>query len=224
MDPLTIGGLIFTAATAASLVGLHASKVKVPRRAKWDAPPPVYVSEQAPVTLAEVREAVDWWRDKGFEFGAVMSTKAFQSTIPNAIFIGLNAGLQDERAGQADGSYMPGDGHEDEEAPPMDYFTELSDSADFKHGVMRSSVIGIAPLEPHWNVQTLLRHELGHALGFDHTQTSLFGYRRKDKKNGKRQAGEARRFLGIKVVGRKTGHVMNPALSACGDITTGMVP
>lgn len=224
MDPLTIGGLIFTGATVASLFGLHLAKVAVPRVAEWEVPPDVYVSTASKVPINVVRKAVEFWTERGYEFGVVRSTPRTSGPIDGAIFVGPPDDLWYEgMAGRANWLTEYPLGEDELEIPEDDYLSLPHQIIGETDGIMKHAVITLDHLAPSWDHEMILIHELGHALGYLHCETALFGRRKKDSKNGKRKRGAAR----LRVVGRKTGHVMNPLLSKMGtgkNSTKGMTP
>lgn len=225
MDPLTIAGLAFTGATVASLVGLHLGKVVVPRVGKWPNPPRVLLQPAAPVALGQVHDAARFWADLGFKFARVELTDHL-GPVDGAITIGapdrdwlMNA------AGRARWltEFPLRDDEIDDNEP--EHLTRASDVlGDITEGYITQAVIGIDPMLSDRHKVQALTHELGHALGFLHCETALLGRRKKDRKDGKRKEGEARRVLGVKVVGRKTGHVMHPYLSQAGKNAKGIKP
>ena len=219
MDPLTVAGLVFTGLTAASMVGLHFGRVRVPRVGAWRNPPNVYVEIPGPVSVGEVKRAVAWWKGLGFKLGDVHRIEDdARDSIPGAIVVGhMRAAYMAEAAGHASwqADYEQAEDEQDE---------LVSNAADIlgplDGGFIRYARIGVRTGMSDDHKQKTLRHELGHALGFLHCETALFGRRKKDSKSGKRKAGDAR----LRVVGRKKGHVMHPSIADMGSSTKGMIP
>lgn len=198
MDPLTLSGLAFTGLTVASLIGLHAGKVVVPRLGRWEQPPRVIITSRSPVSRAEVDAAVVVLEQLGAQVAGVESGDPLSESVNGAIVIRWRAHhVAPEHAGVTrlqieDGRiiwaviYLPRlDVRPDPTAPGG--FLEYSNE----------------------ERAVLLAHELGHALGWDHTHTAMLGH----GKHGRPRLG---------LVGRKTGHLMNPILQRMGWNTRGM--
>lgn len=117
----------------------------------WELPPLVAVCKEAPYSLEEVRGAVSWWEERGFEFLDVIS-------------------LEDVFSGDY---YCP------EEALPgliivrnSGKYIELSKGEPYGHayGSIRkgTDVIQGFILEIREPRRRVLEHEIGHALGWKH--------------------------------------------------------
>ena len=226
MDPITIGGLVFTVATAASLISLQFAKVVVPRVGRWASPPRVLVSESAPVSIDDVVTAVEFWSSRGFEFGAVTKTPMISGPVEGAIFVGpADHAWRDGKVGRATWlvDYPP---HEDElEIPEEDLLSAAEDIVELygDDGFIKHAFVSLDPIAPKWDHVKILTHEFGHALGFLHCEAALLGRRKKDSKNGKRKAGDAR----LRATSPKSGHAMHPLMSGIGmgrKSTKGMKP
>lgn len=201
MDPLTLLGLGFTAATVASIVGLNLGRVTVPRSGRWVVPPRVIVTPGASVSLAEVEASVETLRGLGQPVERVIVGDPPSSEVDGAIVIRRrDRHVRPEHAGE----------------------TRTRVDAD---GRIRSAVVLIPALDVRDDPtaqggfveytaeerRVLLAHELAHACGWGHTHTALLGRNKK----GKPRMG---------IVGRKTGHLMNPDVDAMGWSTKGMEP
>jgi hypothetical protein len=223
MDPITLG-VAFTVVTVGSLVKLHFSKVHVPRVGRWRRPPTVYVGANSPVSWDQVEAAVQWWRARGFALGDVVTASTFTAPPPGGILVGPpSLARMGEAAGAA--SWLTEHPLAEDELGPVPEGEWISRASDILgpldgEGWIRHAQIGVDPVLAQTRAADILRHELGHALGFLHCETALFGRRRRDSKSGRRKAGAPR----LRVVGRKSGHVMHPTLAGMGEATVGMVP
>jgi len=232
---LIIGGA-FTGLVVASLLALHLGKVVVPRVGEWEAPPRILVDEFGPVTVEQVRKAIVKLEAIGHVFGPVSTTRS-SAMVPGAIVVGLQDAklMAANRIASATWATAFEFGEFDEdlgEAPEL-----KTDARDVLGpvdvlGRILHAYIGIDPvqLEGRDPVQ-VLAHELAHALGFLHTETAVLGRKREKpseeeveaaveagEPKPKAKKGKAR--LGL--VGRKTGHLMNPVYEKGGWNTAGM--
>lgn len=218
MDPFTIG-VALSLVNLAVLINAHGRKVWVPRVGEWVEPPPVLLSHSAPVTKEQVEEAITFWRNLGHEIGDVTETAELEGPFPDTIFIGLGTQeWQDGLAGRATWT-IDWPELEDEKAEAGDHSSNAAEIIEVKGGAIQQAVIDIDPLIQEEDKVKVLIHEFGHALGYLHVEVALLGRRKKDSKNGKRKAGDARGFLGLKILSRPSGHIMNPRLSLIGDYT-----
>lgn len=229
-------GVSFVIINLALLLNAHGRKTWCPRVGDWDTPPPVYVSTSAPVTLLQVQMAVEFWTDLGHEIGAVRLTDDIDGPAPGTIFVGLpgttwQAGLAGQAAWKVAWPDLEDDhgdvpGMTDDEIANIDALThsraEDVIKLDAHLAIIEEARIGIDPLVKDADKVMLLIHELGHALGYLHCEVALLGRRKKDRKNGKAKAGDARRLFGLKAISRQTGHAMHPHLSKMGRIATGL--
>lgn len=206
MDPLTITGIGFTAVTVASLLGLHLGKVKVPRVGRWKNPPDVYVYSGSAVDLEEVSQAISFWARLGFEFGSVHMGSS-TAVIPGAIVIGPPSSDAVRSNGVARAEWLiEHPGEQSLELLEDDLTTKAQDVlGPIDGGYIRQAYIGLqeADLKGLDKVR-VVAHELGHALGFLHLETALLG---RSKKTGRAR---------LRLVGRKSGHLMHPNYSKGG--------
>lgn len=225
-------GLAFAVINIAMLINAHGRRVWVPRVGDWDTPPDVWVSTSAAVSLFQVEEAVAFWRKLGHEFGEVRPTDRITGPVAGAIFVGLPGQAWDsDRVGEATWRTVWPDLEDDfadlEGVDELDALTHTKaedvvtlDDEDL--GTIVEAVVAVDSLLNDTQKMDVLIHEFGHALGYLHCETALLGRRKKDRKNGRAKAGDARRLFGVKVIARKTGHVMHPRLSQMGRIATGL--
>jgi hypothetical protein len=235
MDPLLLAGLGFTALTAATLVALHAGKVVVPRVGSWPAPKPVYVSRQGPWKIEHVREAVANMEKLGYEYTGVFETDSVDS-IPGAIVFGpMNANsiaanriASAEWEMQFDFSEFDSLDSPPLESDPRDVLGPIDEMGSITSAYVGGDQLMLEGRDPI----RVAQHELSHAEGLLHVETAVFGVKReklsREERKARKAAGE-KRPKGEKtdearfgLVGRKTGHLMNPLYEKGGYNTTGM--
>lgn len=235
MDPLFLAGLGFTALTAATLVALHAGKVVVPRVGAWASPPPVYVSRQGPWQIEDVREAVSNMEKLGHRFAGVFETDSVEPISGAIVFGPLNAKsiaanriASTEWETQFDFSEFDSLDAPPLESDPRDVLGPIDETGSITEAYIGGDQMMLENRDP----VRVAQHELGHALGMLHVETPVFGTKReklsKEEKQARKAAGE-KRPKGEKtdvarfgLVGRKTGHMMNPIYEKGGYDTKGM--
>lgn len=210
MDPLTLAGLGFTVAVTALLAGAHASKIRVPRQGVWDEPPDVLVTALCPVPIETVRSAVSRWRVLGHAFGQVVEVERAKA-VRGAIVLcsrGEYEGLvvrefDTDHVGEA---FVTVDGFEpsgprDRRPPSFDAGGVVS--VDKRTGLpeIHRAVLGFGERigQEARDYELVVAHELGHALGYGHTETKVGPFK-----------------------ARKSGHLMHPKLRKAGWVTTGL--
>lgn len=237
MDPIFLAGLGFTALTAATLVALHAGKVVVPRVGEWEHPPTVFVLRDGVWDLADVAEAMKNLTQVGHSFGPLLT-----GDVPpaGAIVLGLFNEAQREANRIAstrwEEQFDLGEISEAAlepvplESDPRDVLGPIDEL-----GRITSAYIGGDRLTlENRDVVRILMHELCHALGYLHVETAVFGLKReklsREEKLARKAAGEKHpkgektdeARLGL--IGRKTGHLMNPIYEKGGYDTRGLEP
>tara|TARA_R110000824_G_scaffold47486_11_gene135227 strand:+ start:8596 stop:9147 length:552 start_codon:yes stop_codon:yes gene_type:complete len=114
------------------------------RYATWDIKPLVKVCMFAPVTKEEVKEALAWWEERGYEFeGVIYDAFCYTNVLPGHIIIDVHNQLSYRYNPDNLGNTFTVYGEETKEIR----------SASIYLGETRSRV---------------LVHELGHALGWNH--------------------------------------------------------
>lgn len=175
LDPASIAGLIFTATTVGSMVVLHLRKVQVPRVAIWTDPPPViYHPAIGKGAIDDLMEAMAYWEKLGYPFEGLWPS----TTAP---VFGIYVDIMDR------------DHPLTEEQSGIAQMTGLNAKPNL---ILEQCRIVIDPGLNAEDRLTATRHELGHALGFEHAFAGL------DRK------GNVRSY--------PTGHVMHPKLDKCG--------
>lgn len=235
MDPFLLVGLGFTALTAATLVALHAGKVVVPRVGDWKSPPKILVYRLGPWKISEVRQAVANLELIGHKFAGVFETDSVE-IVPGAIVIGpmnsRHAASNRIASAQWEQQFDFDEFGSSEESPlesdPRDILGPIDELGIIQHAYIGGDALMLQGRDP---VQ-VIQHELSHALGFLHVETAVFGVKReklsKEERKARKAAGE-KHPKGEKtdearfgLVGRKTGHLMNPIYENGGYDTKGM--
>jgi hypothetical protein len=116
----------------------------------WVRPPSVVLCRGAPVSLAQVRSAIDWWTKRGYRFGIV---------IYDSIHYGCILGSSD---GYIIIQLVPGDAYNE------DYLATTS----MKHDLVQRTMVSATINMKSEIRERVLEHELGHAMGLMHYNKS----------------------------------------------------
>ena len=114
-----------------------------PKVASWKSIPDVLICKDSEVTLKDVRSAVTFWENKGFEFGTISHEHSCDSYHEGHIMFVGDSNLEKGYLGM----------------------TEIYEYGE-NHKTIKSAYIEIADKQSDNLI--LLAHELGHAIGYKH--------------------------------------------------------
>ena len=114
-----------------------------PKVASWKSIPDVLICKDSEVTLKDVRSAVTFWENKGFEFGTISHEHSCDSYHEGHIMFVGDSNLEKGYLGMTE-IYEYGENHKTIKSAYIEISDEQSDNL------------------------VLLAHELGHAIGYKH--------------------------------------------------------
>lgn len=118
-------------------------KDKIEKFANWSSKPDIKICQHAPVTILQVKKAMKWWEDLGYEFGYIYRSHCVENAHYGNIVISL--------AGQ-------------------DFkFDKNYGTTNVHHNITTGKTYWAQIFLPEKVRERVLEHEIGHALGWHHT-------------------------------------------------------
>lgn len=191
-------GVLFTALVVGLLLYLHLAPVITPQDREWQGVPTLWVCSAAPIWVdTELEPAVEFWRERGMDIevkeGRIAcfdNCNTGYACAPNTILVDLvDTRFNDEE-------HM-GETRSRDVSGRLEAATIFLPTVLYTENPLRQQEL------PADAKRLLLAHELGHALGYDHTYTPI---------------------LGDWLVSHKSGHIMHPSIFSAGWSHEGIKP